>query len=289
MSTAPAQKLNVRDIIKIEYERSSQDPVHFMKKYCKIEHPKKGKINFNLYPFQEETLAEFKNHRYNIILKSRQTGISTLTGGYSLWNMIFKENYKVLVIATKQAVAKNLVDKVRIMFNNLPSWMTKGLTTEENNKLQLTLSNRSTIKAVAATADAGRSEALSLLIIDEAAFIDKAEEIWTAAQMTLSTGGDCIILSTPNGTGNLFHKLWVQAEDGEVVEDLDRFNPIRIHWSRHPERDQQWRDSQTVLLGERMAAQECVTGDTVITVRNKLTGKIEDISIEALYNRMNGK
>tara|TARA_R110000765_G_scaffold88912_5_gene169948 strand:- start:619 stop:1995 length:1377 start_codon:yes stop_codon:yes gene_type:complete len=176
-------------------------------------------------------------------------GISTLTAGYALWKMLFKSDFNVLVIATKQDVAKNLVTKVRVMHENLPKWL-RGQVLEDN-KLSLRLTNGSQVKAISSKSDAGRSEALSLLIFDEAAFIDRIEDIWTAAQQTLATGGDCIALSTPNGVGNWFHKHWVAAEAG------GEFNTIRLHWTVHPDRDDAWREKQTELLGEKMAAQEC--------------------------------
>jgi len=255
-------KQKLKEIIKLEYQKCATDPIYFMRKYCMIQHPVRGKIPFHLYPFQEKTLTQFKDHRYNIILKSRQTGISTLTAGFSLWKMLFNQDFNVLVIATKQEVAKNLVTKVRVMNQYLPSWLKQE--TVEDNKLSLRYANGSQIKATSAAGDAGRSEALSLLVFDEAAFIDKIEEIWISAQSTLSTGGNAIILSTPNGVGNFFHKTWVGAEEG-----TNTFNTIRLHWSVHPERDQSWRDEQEVLLGPKGAAQECdcdfvSSGDTVI-------------------------
>ena len=79
-----------------------QDPVYFLKKYCMIQHPIKGKIPFSLYPFQETTINEFKDNRFNIILKARQLGISTLTVGYSLWMMTFFQDKNILVMPTKQ-------------------------------------------------------------------------------------------------------------------------------------------------------------------------------------------
>jgi hypothetical protein len=257
-----AQKKSLKEIIAVEYKKCASDPIYFMKKYCMIQHPVRGKIPFHLFPFQETTLTDFKDHRYNIILKSRQTGISTLTAGFSLWKMLFNDDYNVLVIATKQEVAKNLVTKVRVMNQYLPSWL--KLTTVEDNKLSLRYSNGSQIKATSAAGDAGRSEALSLLVFDEAAFIDKIEEIWVSAQSTLSTGGSAIILSTPNGVGNFFHKTWVGSEEG-----TNGFNNIRLHWTVHPERDQNWRDEQETLLGPKGAAQECdcdfvSSGDSVI-------------------------
>ena len=262
MSTGITQKKSLKDIIAEEYKKCAVDPIHFMKKYCMIQHPVRGKIPFHLFPFQEKTLTQFAANRFNIVLKSRQTGISTLSAGYALWKMIFNSDFNVLVIATKQDVAKNLVTKVRVMHELLPSWLKGG--SMEDNKLSLRLTNGSQIKAIASSPDAGRSEALSLLIFDEAAFIDDIDEIWVAAQSTLSTGGSCIALSTPNGVGNWFHQTWLGAE-----ESRNPFNTIRLHWTVHPERDQKWRDQQEELLGIKKAAQECdcdfvSSGETVI-------------------------
>ena len=240
----------IKEVIKQQYIQCATDPVYFMKKYCMIQHPIKGKIPFELYEFQEKSVREFKDHRFNIILKARQLGISTLTAGYALWLMTFHQDKNVLVIATKQEVAKNLVTKVRVMHANLPSWLKQPCV--EDNKLNLRYRNGSQIKAVSSGPEAARSEALSLLILDEAAFIDKIDEIWTASQQTLTTGGSCIALSTPNGVGNWFHRTWVEAEDATGM-----FNPIKLHWTVHPDRGQEWRDEQDTLLGPSNAAQEC--------------------------------
>ena len=238
-------------VIKQEYLRCKKDPVHFMRKYCYIQHPQRGRIQFNLYPFQEKVLTLMRDNPYSIILKSRQLGISTLTAGYSLWMMIFHKDKNILCIATKQETAKNMVTKVKFMYENLPSWL--KVDTDENNKLNLRLKNGSQVKATSASSDAGRSEAVSLLLIDEAAFIDNIGEIWASAQQTLATGGGCIALSTPYGTGNWFHQTWTRAESSE-----NEFLPIKLPWYVHPERDQKWRDRQDELLGDpRMAAQEC--------------------------------
>ena len=238
-------------VIKQEYLRCKKDPVHFMRKYCYIQHPQRGRIQFNLYPFQEKVLTLMRDNPYSIILKSRQLGISTLSAGYALWLMIFHKDKNILCIATKQETAKNMVTKVKFMYENLPSWL--KVDAEENNKLTLRLTNGSQIKATSASSDAGRSEAVSLLLIDEAAFIDNIGEIWASAQQTLATGGGCIALSTPYGTGNWFHQTWARAEAAE-----NDFLPIKLPWYVHPERDQTWRDKQDELLGDpRMAAQEC--------------------------------
>ena len=257
---------NFKEIIKKEYVRCVEDPVYFLKKYSYIQHPIEGKIPFNLYDFQEKTVEEFIQHRFQFILISRQLGISTLTAGYSLWMMTFHPDKNILVIATKQEVAKNLVTKVRVMHANLPSWLKQPCV--EDNKLSLRYKNGSQIKAVASGDESGRSEALSLLILDEAAFIDKIDTIWAAASQTLSTGGQCIALSTPNGVGNWFHRTWVDAEDG-----LNDFNFTRLLWDIHPDRQQEWRTDQDKLLGPAMAAQECDC-DFITSGQNVIDGII---------------
>ncbi len=242
---------DIKTVIRQEYLKCASDPIHFMKKYCNIQHPQRGRILFHLFPFQEKVLKLFQDNPYSMVLKARQLGISTLVAGFSLWLMIFHKDKNILCIATKQETAKNMVTKVKFMYENLPSWL--KIDADENNKLNLRLINGSQIKATSAASDAGRSEAVSLLIIDEAAFIENIGEIWASAQQTLATGGGCIALSTPYGTGNWFHQTWVRAENKE-----NDFLPIRLPWFVHPERDEEWRKRQDELLGDpRMAAQEC--------------------------------
>ena len=254
---------NIKQIIKQEYIKCAKDPVYFMKKYCWIQHPTRGRVQFNLYPFQEGTLNLLNKNERSIILKSRQLGISTLSAGISLHMMLFQKDKSILVVATKQDTAKNLVTKVKFMYDGLPSWLQLGFI--ENNKLALKLKNGSQVKAVSAASDAGRSESISLLIVDEAAFIEenRIEDIWGSSQQTLAEGGKAIVLSTPNGTGNFFHRMWAKAEEG-----TNGFIPIRLPWTVHPERDEEWRTQQDDELGRRMAAQECdcdftTSGNTV--------------------------
>jgi hypothetical protein len=253
---------DLREVIRQEYVKCASDPAHFMKKYCYIQHPQRGRIMFNLYPFQDKVLNLWKDNPYSIVLKSRQLGISTLSAGYSLWLMLFHKDKNVLCIATKQETAKNMVTKVKFMYENLPSWL--KVNADENNKLTLRLNNGSQIKAVSAAGDAGRSEAVSLLLIDEAAFIEGIDTIWASAQQTLATGGGAIVLSTPYGTGNWFHQTWVKAEAQQ-----NDFLPIKLPWFVHPERNEAWRKKQDELLGDpRLASQECdcdfsTSGDTV--------------------------
>ena len=258
---------NIKDIIKTEYVKCASSPTYFFKKYCYISHPKKGRILFDLYPFQEKVLQEFKNNNYTIINKSRQLGISTLVAGYSLWLMLFNKDKTILCIATKQVTAANMVDKVQFMYQNLPSWL-RGNKPESNNKLSLKLPNGSQIIATSASPDAGRSYAVSLLLIDEAAFIEGIDKIYTSIIPTLATGGGCIALSSPCGIGNWFHRTWEDSTMGK-----NSFFPIELKWNVHPERDEKWESSERSNMSAREFAQEydcdfLGSGNTLIESEN---------------------
>jgi hypothetical protein len=260
-------QVSIKEVIKQEYIKCASDPAHFLKKYCYISHPVRGRILFNLYPFQEEVLKAFRNHDYSLINKSRQLGISTLVAGYALWMMLFNKDKTILCIATKQATAANMVEKVKFMYANLPSWI-KGKKPSSDNKLSLKLANNSQIIATSASSDTGRSYAVSLLIIDEAAFINGIDEIYTSIKPTISTGGGCIALSSPNGVGNWFHKKWTESLIGDAVLD-GKFFPILLPWNVHPERDKVWFDKEKQNMSPREIAQEyecdfLSSGNTVI-------------------------
>jgi len=232
-----------------EILKCGKDAVYFMRTYTKIQHAKRGLIPFETYPFQDDCVKAFEQHRFNIILKSRQLGLSTVTAAYAVWYAIFKKDKNILVIATKLQTAMNFIKKVRTMLDGLPKWLL--LTKFEPTKQQISFSNGSTITAIPTSPDAGRSEALSLLIVDEAAFIRDFEDIWTGLYPTLSTGGSAIIISTPNGVGGMYYKLWM---DGAA--QVNEFNTINLPWWVHPEHDQAWFDKETKNLPKRKVAQE---------------------------------
>lgn len=255
-------RLTKKEII-AEIKRCGKEPQYFIDNYCKISHPLKGQIPFKTFPYQKELLKDFNDYRFNVILKARQLGISTVSAAYIAWFMLFYREKNVLVIATKLNTAINLVKKVKMIFRNLPDWMMIAKITIDN-KQSFELSNGSQVKAATTSGDAGRSEALSLLVIDEAAFVDGLDDLWTGLYPTLSTGGRCIAMSTPNGVGNWFHKTYTDAE-----VSLNDFHHIKLMWDVHPERDQAWYDKETKNLSKREIAQELecsfnASGDTVI-------------------------
>lgn len=253
------KQTQVKEIIKC-----GKDPIYFINHYCKIQHPKHGLLKFNTFDYQDDCVGAFKEHRFNIVLKARQLGISTVTAAYATWLALFHRDKQVLIIATKRPTAVNFIKKVKAIISHLPAWL-KISPTVTNNTQAIEFASGSSIKAVPTSDDAGRSEALSLLIIDEAAFIKNFDELWAGLYSTLSEGGNCIIISTPNGVGGQYHKLYTDGELG-----VNDFNTIRLPWFVHPNRDEEWFEKECKQLSKRKIAQELLcdfvsSGDTFLS------------------------
>lgn len=236
----------------------SRDPFLFST-YCNVIHPVRGKVPFKLYPYQKAVLYQFILQRFNIILKFRQAGITELISLYCLWLTMYHPNKKVNIISIKDTTAKKVLKKIKFMYKNLPWYLQtpiiNGRAGEFGSASMIEFSNGSFIESIPTSSEAGRSESLSLLVIDEAAIVRWASQIWAAAFPTLSTGGAAIVNSTPYGIANFYHSTWVDSISGGNV-----FNPIRLYWQMHPERDESWYKEMSTALGPKRTAQE-IDGD----------------------------
>jgi hypothetical protein len=269
-----------KDALIAEAVRCGKDPNYFITTYGRIQHPVKGLIPFRLYPYQEDIVRGFVQHRKNIILKARQLGITTVTAAYIAWLILFHRDKNVLIVATKQETSKNMIRIIRNIFKYMPKWMMEVGRIKIDNRHSIELENGSRVKAVTTSSDVGRSEAVSMLVVDEVAHIKNFDEIWTGLWPTVSTGGCIALFSTPNGTGNEFHKIFEQARNYENQFNC-RFgtyvnpqNPSEVYndrlmWWVHPEHDQAWFQAETNGKSVREIAQEYLcnfnaSGDTFI-------------------------
>ena len=233
--------------------------VFYFSLFIFVVHPVRGKVHFDLYPYQKAVLYQFVKDRFNIILKFRQAGITELISMYCLWLAMYHPNKKINIISIKDTTAKKVLKKIKYMYKNLPLYLqvpiVNGRTGEYGSSSMIEFNNGSFIESIPTSSEAGRSESLSLLVIDEAAIVRWADQIWAAAFPTLSTGGSAIVNSTPYGIGNFYHSKWVDAVAGG-----NEFIPIRLFWRMHPERDIEWYNQMSTALGPKRTAQE-IDGD----------------------------
>jgi hypothetical protein len=211
-----------------EFQKCKEDPIHFMCNYIKVAHPVRGLVNFDLYPFQKDILNALENNRFNILRKFRQAGCTTIASAYALWMAIFQKYKSIVILSKGDAESTEVLDRIKLMHEELPNFLRPKVV--EDNKHTLKLSTNSIIKSRPSGKQSGRSLAGSLLIIDEAAFIDNIDSIWAAVYPIISTGGRAFVLSTVNGVGNWYHEIYTGAINGE-----NSFNAIDIEWKDHPE------------------------------------------------------
>ena len=243
-----------------EIDKCSIDPVYFINTYVNVIHPIQGVVPFDLFPFQERMIKEINGNRFSIVRKFRQAGITTLSAAYSLWTIIFHDHKNVMVVSIGDRESRAFLERVVTMFDDLPKWLKPK--EDMRNKHVLKLSTGSQVKSQ--PAGAGRGESVSLLIVNEAAFVDKMREFWMAIYPTISTGGAACIISTVNGMSNLYYELYKAAVKGE-----NKFHIVDIEWKEHPWYTQQWYDDTRPNMSEKAWLQEyeCEflgTGDTFI-------------------------
>lgn len=191
--------------------------------------------------------------RYTVVLSARQTGKSQTAGAFILWFAIFHFEKTILVASNKNSNAMEMINRIKFAYENLPIWIKPGIKEDEWNKHVLGFDNGSRIISEATSENSGRGFAISLLYLDEFAFVppDVQQGFWTSISPTLSTGGKCIMTSTPNGDINIFAEIWRSAQVG-----ANSFKPIRVFWDQPPGRDEKFKEEQIGQVGERMWLQE---------------------------------
>jgi len=230
--------------------------LYFMDNFFMIQHPTKGSLVYHPYGYQKRLIETYHNYRYSISLMPRQSGKSTSAAGYLLWYAMFKPDSTILIAAHKYTGAQEIMQRVRYAYENCPDYIKAGVTTY--NKGSLDFENGSRIVSATTTENTGRGMSITLLYLDEFAFVRPsiAKEFWTAITPTLSTGGKAIITSTPNSDEDQFAFIWKGAnktedEFGNTTElGINGFRAYRAEWHEQPGRDQKWADEMKAQLGE---------------------------------------
>lgn len=240
-------KTEIDEIIKC-----ANDPVYFIVTYVKVISLDSGMVPFKLYDFQKELVELIHGNRFVIGKMARQSGKSTTVVAYFLWYILFNEYVNIAILANKAETARELLAKVKEAYEYLPVWMQQGIQTW--NKGSIEIENGSRIKATATSASAIRGQSMNIIFLDEFAHIHNnlAEEFYTSVYPVISSGKNTklFIVSTPKGM-NLFHKLWVEAE-----EKRSNFKTFEAHWTAVPGRDEAWKQETIANTSEEQFEQE---------------------------------
>jgi len=281
----PGQEYNYTVEEARELLKCSEDFYYFLK-YVHIIHPDDGRIPFEPYQYQLDIFDLILNNRFLVAMVSRQSGKSTLVAVYLVWYSIFNKDKNVGVVSNKEESAIDIVDRCKLIYEELPEFLKPGIT--EYNKKTIVFENGTTIKGAATSKNSFRGRTMNIIFADELAFVEPAwlaDAFWMSNYPTISKSRESkfIIVSTPNGLGNLFHSIFTKAEKG-----INAFKFYKADWRCVPERDDKWAAQERSNMGKLRFNQEygCISSKTPICISNSETGEVETITIGEFYERL---
>jgi len=229
-----------------ELKKCKKNLLHFAENHFTIINLDRGKEKIKLFSCQKRVLRSLRDERFVILLSSRQSGKTTMMTIYCLWNACFSEDQRILIVANKEQTAKNIFKRVRLAYEQLPNYLKPGVV--EYGQTSMTLTNGSSIGISTTSSDAGRGESVNVTILDELAFIDNhiVEKFWESVYPIISSSkkSKIFIASTPNGTDNLFYRLYQGA-----LQKYNNWRAERIDWWEIPGRDEKWKQDTINTLG----------------------------------------
>jgi hypothetical protein len=217
----------------LEYAKCIKDTPYALKTYLQTyDNTQSQYVPLELFSDQKTLINDYDTYEENIALKYRQAGVSTVTAAWASKKVVTaskKKPEKVLIIANKLDTSQEFANKVRSFIDQWPTWFGISYSNEKNSQRHFKLSNGCEVKAVATSKDALRGYTPTILIFDEAAFIDADDDFWSACMASLSTGGKVIVISTPNGFDPIYYTIYDQALRG-----MNDFKITEMYWYRDP-------------------------------------------------------
>ena len=253
-----------------EYKKCMDNPIYFVETYVKVISLDDGMVPFVLYPYQRRMFEQFQENRFSIVLACRQSGKSISACAYLLWYVLFTPEKTVAILANKGATAREMLNRITLMLENIPFFLQPG--SKALNKGSLEFSNNSRILAAATSGSSIRGMSVNLLYLDEFAFVERAAEFYTSTYPVISAGKDTkvIVTSTANGIGNQFHKIWEGS-----VQEINEFKSFRVDWWDVPNRDEDWKlqtisNTSQLQFDQEFGNTFFGTGDTLVKAETLL-------------------
>lgn len=245
----------------------------------------KSWVRFDLWPAQFDVLDKIAQERQSIVLKARQLGLSWLTLCYALHSMIFHPAATILMFSKRDDEAIELLSRLKDIYERLPRWM-QARSIMADSQHDWELSNGSSAKSFPSTG--GRSYTGSLVIVDEADFVQDLDGLINAVKPTIDAGGQMIMISTVDKSRpeSPFKRIYRAAKRGHTD-----WQAIFLPWHARPGRDQAWYEAQTADVLARTGAlddlhQEYPATDTEALAPRSLDKRIAPMWIEACYEEM---
>jgi len=231
-----------------ELAKCANDIVYFAEKYAVVM-TDEGIMQVKLRDYQRELLKDFQHNRFNIVLASRQMGKTVTASIFNAWYLVFNFDKTTLLLANKSDSTKEIIDKAKVVMENLPFYMKPGVI--KYDVMNVKCDNGCRLVGQSTTAKSGIGFTIHNLYLDEFAHVHSSivDTFYENVYPTLSASkvSRINITSTPNGF-NKFYEIYSGADKGE-----NAYKPTRIDWWQHPDRDEAWYERELGNLGSEDA------------------------------------
>lgn len=200
-----------------EQLRLLRDPKWYLERFCKIKTKENGLQPFILNNAQKDLYNTLRKNNRVIINKARQIGFSTAVTGYFYHKTITTPGTNTALIGYNSDLTAELLDKVKTFYKTTPAELRP--TISYNSKYEISFPNiDSKILVLPSTDNVGRGYTLNNVLATELAFWDKADDKMMALEASVPVNGQIVVESTPNGQGNLYHRMCM-SENGYVKKE----------------------------------------------------------------------
>ena len=231
-----------------EIAKCANDIVYFAEKYAVVM-TDNGIQQVKLREYQKDLLRDFQHNRFNIVLASRQMGKTVTASIFNAWYLTFNYDKTTLLLANKSESTKEIIDKAKVVIENLPFFMKPGII--KYDVMNVRADNGCRLVGQSTTAKSGIGFTIHNLYLDEFAHVHPTivNSFYENVYPTLSASkiSRINITSTPNGF-NKFYEIYADAEKG-----LNEYKATRIDWWQHPDRDDAWFKRELGNLGSEDA------------------------------------
>jgi hypothetical protein len=250
-----------------DLKKAKKDIIFFAENYFWIVNVDRGKEIIKPYKAQKRILKSMVKNKRLVLLSSRQAGKTTMITIFAMWFTCFNKDKTILIVANKEKTAIEILGRIRTAYELLPNWIKPGV--KDYSKTNIQFANDSRIFVTTTASTAGRSASIGVLLIDEAAHIDKfkEEEFFKSVMPVVSSSKEAKIfmISTANGTSNHFYQIYTGAERND-----NGWKSETIHWTEVPGRDEVWKRKAMADLGSEDAFEQeygnrfIETGETAV-------------------------
>jgi hypothetical protein len=213
-----------------------------------------GVKKVELYDFQLDLLESIKDTFFDLIVQSRQMGVTNLLALYISWVAIFDHDKEIAILSHNKATSDRILAFVRTILN---SYSCKEFFDYENMitkdcKSEFKLTNGNSVRSIPSSVSSFKGRQIDILVVDNAAYIKNLSTLMeTVTPVIFALKDSKLIISSSPKKNSHFNKMVLHYEEDKSIKEDKKISLNYLSWNLHPNRDKEWFEKQCIILGLR--------------------------------------